>query len=165
MLWARLQQRGPFLSITRVHSHLEKNTPRDHPLYLPRWQLAAADAVADEYHYQDYQTIPDTGNERFSIYHKEHYVEKRPGSTLRMSILSRHESYLRTLPHEGAIQRACPMAHEHRSKFLQLPEFHLKFRHKMWLQRLPTGQCATDEMITKTGPPSAPFAPPAPKLN
>ena len=127
LLWSRMQQRGTYLSITHVHSHLEKDTPRDHPLYLPRWQLAAADAAADAYHCQDYQPIPTTGTERFPIYHKDHYVEKRPGSTLRASILSRHETNLRLLQSEGAIQRAYPMAHEHGKKFLQLPEFLLKF--------------------------------------
>ena len=160
LLWARMQQRGTFLSITHVHSHLEKNTPKDHPLYLPRWQLAAADAVADEYHYQDYQTIPDTGIERFPIYHKEHYVENRPGSTLRMSILSRHESNLRTLPHEGAIQRAYPMAHEHGAKLNSSSSSATKCGSNAYLP----GPCATDEMITNTGPPSAPSAPPVPQM-
>jgi hypothetical protein len=36
LLWSRMQQRGTYLSITHVHSHLEKETPRDHPLYRPR---------------------------------------------------------------------------------------------------------------------------------
>ena len=69
VLWSRMQHRGTYLSITHVHSHLEKETPRDHPLYRPRWQLAAADTAADAYHSQDYQTVPSTGTERFPIYH------------------------------------------------------------------------------------------------
>jgi hypothetical protein len=74
-----MQQRGTYLLITHVHSHLEKDTPRDHPLYRPRWQLAAADVIADAYYYQGYQTIPSTGTERFSIYHKDQYVENALG--------------------------------------------------------------------------------------
>ena len=53
LLWSRMQQRGTYLSIIHVHSHLEKDTPRDHPLYFPRCQLAAADAAADAYHCQN----------------------------------------------------------------------------------------------------------------
>ena len=49
------------------------------------------------------------------------------------------------------------MAHEHGSKFLQLPEFLLKFRHKMWLQRLPTWAMRHKRNDHEDGTPVTPF--------
>jgi hypothetical protein len=39
LLLASMQQRGTFLSMTHIHSHQEKNTPRDHPFTFPAGNL------------------------------------------------------------------------------------------------------------------------------
>ena len=139
LLWHRMSQRGRHLTVEHVHSHLEKETPEDHPLYIPRWQLAAADTACEEAHsYCEFEPIPVLGTEAFPIYHNQRYIEKRPGQTLTRFILERHTVNLCKLTQEGALQRAFPMATDNIKKARLLPEFLLKFRHKLWLQRLPT---------------------------
>ena len=78
------------------------------------------------------------GTELFPIYHNQKYIEKRPGQTLARFIIERHTRKLCGLAQEGALQRAFPMATDNIKKARLLPEFLLKFRHKLWLQRLPT---------------------------
>ena len=138
LLWIRMQERGSHLTIQHVHSHLEKTTPPNDPKFNERWQLAAADEACEQAHEYPFQTPPALGIERFPIYHQGTYVEKRPSQTLRPFILKRHTLNLETLSQEGALQRAYPIAPNNLKKSLFLPEFLLKFRHKLWLQRLPT---------------------------
>jgi hypothetical protein len=77
LLWHRMNQRGRHLQVEHIYSHLEKETPRDNPLYIPRWQLAAADTVCEEAHsYCDFEPIPVLGTELFPIYHNQKYIEK-----------------------------------------------------------------------------------------
>ena len=85
-----------------------------------------------------FQTPPTLGIERFPNLHQGTYVEKRPSQTLRPFILERHSRNLSSLSQEGALQRAFPIAPNNLKRSLFLPEFLLKFRHKLWLQRLPT---------------------------
>jgi hypothetical protein len=138
LLWLRMQERGSHLTIQHVHSHHEKNTPLNDPKFNERWQLAAADEACEQAHVYPCQTPPALGIERFPIYHQGTYVEKRPSHTLRPFILKRHTLNLESLSQEGALQRAYPIAPNNLKKSLFLPEFLLKFRHKLWLQRLPT---------------------------
>jgi hypothetical protein len=79
------------------------------------------------------------GTELFPIYHNQKYIEKRPGQTLARFIIERHTRKLCELAQEGALQWAFPMAAtDNIKKARLLPEFLLKFRHKLWIQRLPT---------------------------
>jgi hypothetical protein len=128
-----MQQRGTYLSIKHVHSHLEKDTPGiipysalagNPPQRTPRLTHTISSPQRAP------SVSPSTIKTTMSL--------NAQGQPQRASILSRHEINMRLFPHEGAIQRTYPMAHEHGKTFLQLPEFLLKFRHKMWLQRLPT---------------------------
>ena len=101
LLWHRMNQRGRHLEVKHVHCHLEKETPRDHPLYIPRWQLAAADTACEEAHsYCDFEPIPVLGTEPFPIYHNQRYIEKRPGQTLARFIIERHTRKLCELAQE-----------------------------------------------------------------
>jgi hypothetical protein len=59
------------------------------------------------------------------------YVEKRPSQTLRPSILESHTHNLASFSQEGVLQRAYPIASINLKKSLFLPEFLLKFRHKL----------------------------------
>ena len=61
LLWSRMQQRGTYLSITHVHSHLEKKTSLTDPKYNERWQLAAADEACEQAHACPFQTPPTLG--------------------------------------------------------------------------------------------------------